>query len=262
MLQNDAELPVLARIPHVQGLNGRTSQLLAELERPSPFQDAVRGLYAECLLVGSRRSGASGQEAHALCSFLITSSDRDEGKSVTTIALARIAASAGQHVLVLECDLRRPDIGRSLSLGAEPGVSDVLRRLVLPSEAVRHSAIPGLDVILAGKPTAESAELLGSSAMKDLLAWATASYDLVLLDTPPSRVLPDARILSSSVDCVLYCARWGHSIRASVIQGVHEIQAAGGHVLGLVLGRVQQAQFRQYNLDDLRTTTYPALEHG
>jgi Mrp family chromosome partitioning ATPase len=98
--------------------------------------------------------------------------------------------------------------------------------------------------------------------MTELLAWAGANYGLVILDTPPSRLLPDARILAASVDCVLYCARWGHSTQESVVDGARAIQAAGGRVLGLVLGRVRQTQYRQYNSGDLGLSSYPALTGG
>ena len=95
--------------------------------------------------------------------------------------------------------------------------------------------------------------------MTELLDWAVAHYDMVILDTPPARILPDARILASSVDCVLYCARWGHSVRDSVAGGVRDIREAGGHVLGLVLGRVDTSQYRLYNGSSSASLHLPVL---
>ena len=228
-LQDEVDLPVIARIPSVAGVGRGSSQLIRHIEKPSSFQDAIRGLYAECMLVSSTHGG---RRKRPLRSFLVTSSECREGKSFTALALAQFAAIAGHNVLLLECDLRRPAIGRSLGMSAREGVSDVLNRKADAGAAIRASGTPRLSVMLAGTLATNSAELLGSAAMSDLLDWAHAHYDMVILDTPPALVLPDARILASSVDCILYCAWWGHSLHDSVVEGVHEIQQAGGHGIG------------------------------
>ena len=239
-LEDAVDLPVIARVPFIAWAGRGSSQLNERIESSSSFQEAIRGLYAECYLMNSRCR-------RPLRSFLVTSSDCNEGKSLTALALAQFAAVAGRKVLLLECDLRRPTIGRSLGLTAGPGMSEVLKREIDPASAIQVFKAPGPSLLLAGVVATNSAELLGSDAMTELLDWAVAHYDMVILDTPPARILPDARILASSVDCVLYCARWGHSVRDAVAGGVRDIREAGGHVLGLVLGRVNASQYRLYN---------------
>ena len=249
-LQDVLDLPVIGRIPPVARVGAGSSQLITQIQQPSSFQEAVRSLYAECQLVGSKQEG---RRRRPLRSFLVTSSESGEGKSFTALALAQFAASAGRSVLLMECDLRRPTIGRSLGLPGRPGISDVLNRKVAAAATVQTFSTPGLSVMLAGKAATNSAELLGSEAMVELLDWASATYDMVIIDTPPVRALPDARILASSVDCVLYCAWWGRSIRDAVVEGVHEIGQAGGNVLGLVLGRVDRGQYALYNTNASRS---------
>jgi succinoglycan biosynthesis transport protein ExoP len=251
-LQNAADLPVLARIPHVPRVGRNSSNLGERLQRPSAFQEAIRGLYAECLLLGGRH----GERDRMLRSFLVTSSEKQEGKSFTVMALAHFAAAAGQRVLLIEGDLRRPGIGPALSLHAQQGVTEVLRGHAEPADVIQPSSFAGLDVILAGRTAMDSAELLASPRMAQLLAWGKTHYDLVLVDTPPSRVLPDARILAPYVDGVLYCAQWGLSHTASVVEGVREIRAAGGRVRGLILDGVHQPRYQLYDKRSTRAGSY------
>ena len=240
-LEDAARLRVLARVPHVSRM-GRSGQLDKKMSQPSAFQEAIRGLYAECLLLRSQR-----RRERPLRSVMVCSASKGEGKSFITLSLAHFAAAAGQRVLILECDLRRPSIGRSLRLPAVVGVSDVLRGTTTPEEAVVRAASDRLDVIVAGRPTMDSAELLGGPEMRKLLDWAFGRYDLVLIDTPPSRSLADTRILAPEVDGILYCAQWGHSHTESVVEGVAEVRASGGNVLGLVLDRVEPDHYRLYD---------------
>jgi succinoglycan biosynthesis transport protein ExoP len=251
-LQGSLGLRVLAHIPHVARVGRGSSQMEKRIQQPSAFQEAIRSLYAECLLVSARRHGGE----RPVRSIMVSSSDSGEGKSFITLALAHFAASAGQRVLVLECDLRRPSIGRSLSLPGQQGITEILRGVATPEQVVCEAPSGRLDVILAGKPAMDSTELMGNPRLRQLLAWANTRYDLVLIDTPPSRALPDARILAPDVDGVLYCAQWGRSHTDAVVNGVSEIRAAGGRMLGLVLDRVTQEHYRHYDTKSLKSGSY------
>ena len=240
-LEDATGLRVLARVPHVPRVGRGASLLVKRMQKPSAFQEAIRGLYAECMLLGSKR-----QRERRLRSLMICSAGTGEGKSFVTLALAHFAVGAGQRVLILECDLRRPSLARSLHLPPREGMTDILRGAVTATEAVVATRIPNLDVILAGVPAMDSTELLGHPRMGQVLEWAETRYDLVLIDTPPSRLLRDARILASEVDGILYCAQWGRSHTAAVLEGVAEIRADGGRVLGLVLDRLESEDDRLY----------------
>ena len=108
----------------------------------------------------------------------------------------------------------------------------------------------------------DSTELLGSERLKPMLAWATANYDLVLIDAPSSRLLPDARILAPQVDGILFCAKWGYSHTDAVMNGLSELKAAGGRIIGIVLNQVERANYRLYDTNSVRAGSYSiALEH-
>ncbi|MBC7799268.1 MAG: polysaccharide biosynthesis tyrosine autokinase [Gemmatimonadaceae bacterium] len=257
-LQDAAQLRILARVPHVPRLGRASSMLEKRIQRPSAFQEAIRNLYAECLLVNSRWNS----QDRPLRTIMAASSASGEGKTFITLALAHFARAAGQRVLVLECDLRQPSVGKSLSLDQRTGVTDVLRGTITPAEAIYSTPSGGLDIMVAGRSAVDSTELIGGPRMRMLLAWASARYDLVLIDTPPARALPDARILAPDVDGILYCAQWGRSDSSGVLDGVEEMRAAGGRVLGLVLGRVEPERHRLYDTGSARAGAYlPAENH-
>lgn len=255
-LQNASRLRVLARVPYVPGLGRTGSRLTKRIDTPSAFQEAIRRLYAECLLV----SGKENEPDRDCRSILVTSSNRGEGKSFITLALAHFAAAAGRRVLVLECDLRQPSAARSLSLAQQWGMTEILRGQVSAEEAITCAQTNGVDIILAGKPAMNSAELLGSSRMAGLLAWAAARYEIVLIDTPPSQLLPDARILAPRVGGVLFCTRWGQSDMAAVQRGVRELQAVGAQLHGLVLDGIQPSRYRLYDRESMEAGSYLALQ--
>ena len=248
-LAEDMRLRVLAYLPHVSRVGRSSDQIARRIQNSSEFQEAVRGLYAECLLLGSR--GQVGRPR----SILFSSAASGEGKSTTLLALALFSIAAGHRVLILECDLRRPSIGRSLSLRQQSGLTDVLRGKLPPEQAVQECR-PGLDVLTGGVPTMDSTELLGGTRLKQVLSWATANYDLVLIDAPASRSLQDARILASKVDGVLYCTRWGHSDTEAVSSGIAELRAAGGRVMGLVLNQVERTHYSLYDRNTARAGEY------
>ncbi len=250
-LQAASGLRVLAHIPRVRRIGAGGSKLARQLVEPSAFQEAIRGLYAECMLLDA------GAERR---SILVTSSQPVEGKTFVTLALAHFAAAAGKRVLVLECDLRRPSFARALSLRSARGITDYLRGRASAEEILLASSAEGLDVMLAGAPAMNSTELLSEPRLRALLDWAASRYDLVLLDTPPAQVLRDARVLARQVDGVLYTAQWGQSQMSAVLDGVAAIQAAGGQVIGLVLDRVQTEHYALYNAHAHPQDTYLALQ--
>lgn len=195
------------------------------------LQDVLRKLYSELVVSGSGRN---------LRRILVTSAGAKEGKTFTTLALARFAAAAGRRVLVIDCDLRCPTFEPALGLQGRVGLADILRGRVQARQAVMKTADPNFDVIVAGDPTVESTELLLGRHMSELLLW-TQSYDLVLLDSPPVNALTDARVIAGRVDGVLCCCRWGRSAIADAVVAAARIRAAGGAAVRMLVTMVQDA---------------------
>ncbi|MCJ2087751.1 polysaccharide biosynthesis tyrosine autokinase [Methylobacterium sp. E-005] len=241
--------PVFAQLPSLEasGLVGRLADRRRELDLPEALERArvdpvmqtvLRNLHAHLVLAGG---GASRL-------VLVTSSKPREGKSFTAFALAAVGAAGGRRVLVVECDLRRPNYDASLGLGRGPGLVGVLRGEVSPADAV--IATGRYDVIPAGTPTSDSTDLLMSGRMAEFLRWSRR-YDLVLLDSPPTSLLMDAAMLARNVDGVLCCARYGRSQLSDIVETVKNLRQAGGTVLGIAMTMVRSSRQPTYDVMQL-----------
>lgn len=268
-VRNSAELtttvgaPVFAQLPDLQGREaGSLLGRLAERRRDLPLDEALEkaasnpamqyalhSLNARLLMAGS--DGSSRR-------ILVTSAMPGEGKSFTTLAIAQLAATGRRRVLAIECDLRRPNFAQALGLRDTAGLAGVLRGEADPDFAVVRDVLPNLDILPAGLPTADSTELLMDRRMEELLDW-TQHYDLVLLDSPPAKLLMDACVLATQVDGVLCCTRWGGSQLSDLIATVGAIRDVGGNVLGVAMTMAQKVETSAYDVRPLAAAPAQAL---
>ena len=167
----------------------------------------------------------------------VTSSLQTEGKSITAANLALSYAEITDRVLLIDCDLRRPKLGRLFNLRSTTGLSDLLMKPELLESAI-HTVDRGLNVILAGSIPPNPSELHGSVRMKKLLTYLRTKYDYIILDTPPVTMVTDATVLASGADGVLFVVRVGQSERPAVAHAIDQIQYAKIKILGFVLNGV------------------------
>ena len=165
---------------------------------------------------------------------MITSPMQSEGKSITAANLAITLAEAGHRVLLLDCDLRRPKLGRLLSLKSKAGLSDILIHPEMLSENLLDFR-KGIHVILAGSIPPNPSELLNSARMESLLKNLRGYYDYIILDTPPIAVVTDAAVLASHTDGVLVVVRTGQTERGPVTQTVEQLEYCNARILGFVM---------------------------
>lgn len=171
-------------------------------------------------------------------SMVITSSVRGEGKTETAVNLARVLAAAGESVLLVDADLRAPQVAQRMGLDGALGLSDVLTgRGTL--EALTIEAAPGrLTVLPAGTVPPNPSELLGSDAMAHLLTTAERQYDYVLFDAPPLLPVTDSMVLSAQAGGAIVVARSGLVRRPQLEAAVDLLKQGDVTVLGLVLNDV------------------------
>jgi Mrp family chromosome partitioning ATPase len=160
----------------------------------------------------------------------ITSALPDEGKSTVASALAAASALAGSRVLLVECDLRRPTLAKRLGLEPGPGLSDYLVGKAEPQDVLQPVELTAagpaaaepdgeapahgsLVVIVAGSPTPQPAELLGSRRFHSFLEQVDDVYDIVVLDTCPLLSVVDTLGLIPSVDAIVVCVRASRTTR-------------------------------------------------
>ena len=211
-------------------------RLLRQAANDPQMQEALGGLYASMNIKSRNRR---------VRSVLVTSSLPREGRTFTTLVLAQAVAATGRRVLVIESDFHRPVMQSALDLEPSPGLFELLQNRLAPREATFKTALPNLFVIPAGRSIVNSADLLGTEHMVDLLHWAQR-FDLILLDTPPHLLKMDACLLSGLVDTVLCCARWGRSDVADVATTVRDIHTSGGQVMGIAMTMVDVARMGFY----------------
>lgn len=176
----------------------------------------------------------------------ITSAMSGEGKSITFLNLAISIAEAGQKVLLIDADLRRPAVARLTGKMAVPGLSNVLAGLAKPEEAIRKEIYPNLDIIFSGDIPPNPSELLGTDTFRELIENLSQQYEYILIDAPPVNVVSDACIIASCMDGVLLLVRQGHSRKDYVKQAVNNLQLTGAKVLGFILNGVQLETGKKY----------------
>ena len=168
----------------------------------------------------------------------MTSALQSEGKSTTATNLALSFAELGKRTLLVDCDLRRPKLGRLLNISAPAGLSNVLMDPKLLETALIRD-FGGVDVILAGDIPPNPSELLASARMEKLLEQLMEQYEYIFLDTPPFYLVTDAMALAPRSDGVLFVVRANQSDRVSVMHAVDQLEYAQARVLGFILNSVE-----------------------
>ncbi|HZT96644.1 MAG TPA: polysaccharide biosynthesis tyrosine autokinase [Chloroflexota bacterium] len=170
-----------------------------------------------------------------LSTLMVTSARDGEGKTTTANNIAATFALAGRRVLLIDADLRRPGLTKIFRLKDSPGLSTAL--IEPGTRPIRHTEVPGLDVVPSGPLPPNPSELLGSDQMRDFIAECVSRYDLVVLDTPPILSVADTRILATLTSAVVMVVDPSLSTRRMVRQARLALDAVGARVLGVILNR-------------------------
>ncbi len=170
-----------------------------------------------------------------LKTFIITSAMPREGKTTTAVNLAATMAQTGSRVLIVDTDLRKPRIHKSFGLPNDVGVSSIIVGETRLEDAIRHSELPGLDVLTCGPIPPNPAELLHTAKFQELLTLLKSKYDKVIFDAPPVGAVTDPVILGTQVDGVILIAKTGYTAREMVVHAVRTLEDARVHLLGVIL---------------------------
>ena len=209
----------------------------------SPFLESFRSLNTNIKLLGSDTS---------IRSFVISSSIPSEGKSTVSCHLAQAAAAMEQKVLLIDADLRRPQVHRWIGIENNEGLSNVLATgLDVEDAIVKVPQWENLSVITAGDIPPDPTRLLSSQKMYALMERLRSSrkYDLIIYDTPPILGFADGRILSTRTDGVILVVRIGKTDRSLLKQNIDNIQLSNVPVLGVVANQVNRttSSYHYYN---------------
>jgi exopolysaccharide transport family protein len=220
------------------GRVGRKPNLIAPedyvLKRPfSGFSEGFRGLRAS---LRATRSGNVGKVV------AITSSVPGEGKTTTSLCLARVLGLAGSTAVIVDCDLRRRGVGRILSSEPRFGLVEVLNGIVAAEEVLIADVAPGVSVLPVAPSPFTSRDVFSAASMRKLLDDLRRQYDLVILDCPPILPLADIRVIAPQADAVILLARWRKTPRRVIAAALRVLNSVDANVAGAVLTQVDQKQ--------------------
>jgi succinoglycan biosynthesis transport protein ExoP len=205
-------------------------ELVSQSRPQSQMAESYRALRTSLLLTSS---GAPPK------TILVTSALPQEGKSTTSINCAIVLAQKDSRVLLIDADLRRPSIHKTLGLGPKIGLSDVLTgNATLQQAIVRSPIAPSLFILAAGTPPPNPAELLASSHMRDVLSTLREQYDHVVIDTPPTLSVTDAVVMSTSADAVVLVIRSGQTTKQALRRSRELLGRVNARVSGVLLNAV------------------------
>jgi len=209
------------------------------LEKPhSSLSEAINSLRVSLMLLNPDEQ---------VKTLLVTSAVPSEGKSTLAMLVARISAQAGQKVVIVDTDFRRPTVEKKLGMDvSQPGLTDLLMQHDLSvSEVLSVDDKTGMKVLSRGMSSyVNPADLFASQRMKNILDELKRDFDLVILDSPPVMAVTDSRVLSRMVDKTLFVLRWDATPRKVVKAGLQQMAQSGAdNVAGIIL---QQVDLKQY----------------
>ena len=183
--------------------------------------------------------------------ILVTSPNPEEGKSTICLNLAATFCQNYLRVLLIDADLRKSTLHKSLGVEAEKGLKEVLEDKMPPVEAIHKNVKElGFDFLSRGEASHHPTEILGSQAMRQLLDSLRASYDVILIDSPPYLAVADVAVLSDFADALMVVARYHKTHKRHLRDVTRRFSENGQKVLGAVMNLVSVRErdyyFHQY----------------
>jgi capsular exopolysaccharide synthesis family protein len=188
-------LHLLGIIPHVQKMPAHEKAQVVVSHADRQVSEAFLTLHSSLRLK---------EEAKNAKCILVTSTVPGEGKSFTTTNLALTFAAHGEKVVIVDCDLRRPNIHKSFRIENQRGVIDLCSGETSIEEVAVPGPVPNLEIIPAGGRAKNPTQVLNSEGFDHLLRELRARYDRVFIDTPPIAAVSDALIILPLVDGSLF----------------------------------------------------------
>ncbi|WP_415221443.1 GumC family protein [Pseudophaeobacter arcticus] len=237
-LQSATGFTVLGQVPKFPGRKRRGVIEYLKEKPTSAGAEAIRNLRTSVMLSNVDKPPQV---------IMLTSSIPGEGKTTLSLALAQSFSGLNKKVLLIEGDLRR--LVFSEYFEAEPnkkGLVSVLSGESTFEEAIRSIDIVGTDVLLGEKTQANVADLFESERFANLMELARSKYDIILIDTPPVLVVPDARTIAQHADSLLFAVRWDSTSQEQVAEGIRMLASVNIRPTGVVLSQIDMKGMKRY----------------
>lgn len=245
-VERELGLPLAGALPDFASVRGRKSRHAKPsdylVSHPlSSFAEAYRNVRAFMLLASPDRSAKT---------IAVTSSVPREGKSLTSLCLARTLAMAGSRVVLVDCDMRQRGVTKLVG-GADIGLAEVIEGKNTLSEAMVPDSKSSAWILPSTSATLpDHHDIFGRPNVDEIFKDLADSFDYVILDTPPVLGVADARMVSARADQVLYVVRWSKTPRRAAQSGLDILQESGANVAGVLLSRVNVKKQAAYGYGD------------
>ena len=234
-IKNYLGLPFLGLIPKLA--DKEADNPLLHTGVPTAFAEAFRNLRTNILFSTTEEGGRS---------LLVTSTGPGEGKTLVACNLAVALAQAGQRVLLLDGDMRKPKVHTMFNESQAPGLSNVLVGNAKASEAVRKTPVQNLWLLLAGVAPPNPAELLGSQRFKDFLETLQEHFDWVIVDSPPVMAVTDAAVIGHVTSGVAFVIGCEQTSKHTATAALEHLESAKAHFFGGILNKVDVERHAYY----------------
>lgn len=211
--------------------------IVTQYDPKSPVSEAYRALRTNLQFATIQKKPKT---------VMVTSAVPGEGKTTTAVNLAVTMADQGMRVLLIDTDLRRPNVHRFLKMDRGPGLADVLRANIDYKSILRPTRTENLWIVSSGHVPPNPSELIGSDRMKRFIAQAGQDFDLVICDAPSILVVTDPVLLSSHLDSVLLVISVENASRETILRAKKLLDAAHAEVAGAVLNGLKATRRHYY----------------
>lgn len=213
-------------------MSAEAQQLVTITNPLSPISEAYRALRTNIQFASFEKPARA---------IVVTSTGPDEGKTTTLANLAITFSQAGNKVILVDTDLRRPSLHRLFGLANDFGLTSVFIDGAAQevSPRLQETSVPNLRVLTSGPLPPNPSELLASQKMRSLVDWLRSQADYVLFDCPPILAVTDAAVLGHQVDGVLLVCSAHRTKRDQALKAKSLLQKVNANILGVVLNNVK-----------------------
>ena len=230
-------LPLLGIVPRIRHLNSSEKAQAVATNTDRRVTEAFRSIYSTLKLNDAAKN--------ARC-ILVTSTVPSEGKSFITTNLALTYAMHGERVLVIDCDLRMPNVAKSMGIERETGIITHLVEHRPLEECMLKDFFPNLDILTTGGKTRNPTQIFNSREFGDFIALIRQQYDRIFIDSPPVGAVSDALNLLPNVDGVLYIIKFNAVKRKTAKLNLRRIMEGNVPVFGAILNQISLAVASYY----------------
>lgn len=181
---------------------------------------------------------------------VVTSSRAAEGKSLTSLGLAKTLAAQGRRVLLVDADMRSPSVHHMLERKAAPGLSSLLSSAAAVPEVVQSTDIPNLAMIAAGPQPPSAAELLSGNRLETMFAELLKDFDNIVVDAPPVMGFADAPLIADQVEGACFVIEAHGTNKASARTAISRLRSADTTLFGAIVTKFDSKRaFSGYGYD-------------